>query len=170
MDGDPSFRDVLRRVRAAALEAYENSDVPFQELVRVLKPDPRSLRSPFFQVMFGFDSDMAARPSSFLHIDTKPGTARFDLILQLSENPDGVSGSFEYCTDLFDESMIAHLADEFVALLGTVSTDPDRPISNLEIDSAVVDEVTEPNTSQQDAPKSWKEIVQRLAERLTHRA
>jgi hypothetical protein len=169
MDGNPSFRDVLRRVRTTALEAYENSDVPFQELVRVLKPDPRSLRSPFFQVMFGFDSDMAARPSSFLHIDTKPGTARFDLILQLSENPHGIFGSFEYCTDLFDEPMVAQLADEFVALLGTVSANPDRSIFGLEIHPTIADGVTRSNTSEQAPPKSWKEIVQRLAERLTHR-
>jgi hypothetical protein len=169
MDGDPSFRDVLRRVRTNALEAYENSDVPFQELVRVLKPDPRSLRSPFFQVMFGFDSDMAAKPSSFLHIDTKPGTARFDLILQLSESPHGISGSFEYCTDLFDEPMIVQLANEFVALLGTISANPDQSISGLETHPPVADGVTGSNTSEQTPPKSWKEIVQRLAERLTRR-
>lgn len=164
-----SFRNVLRQVRTTALEAYENSDVPFQELVRVLKPDPRSLRSPFFQVMFGFDSDMTTKPSSFLHIDIKPGTARFDLILQLSETPHGISGSFEYCTDLFDESVIAQLADEFVALLGTISADPDRSISGLETYSAVTHGATGSNASQQGAPKSWKELVQRLAERLTHR-
>jgi hypothetical protein len=169
IDGDPSFRDVLRQVRTTALEAYENSDVPFQELVRVLKPDPRSLRSPFFQIMFGFDSDMTIKPGSFHHIDTKPGTARFDLILQMSETPHGISGSFEYCTDLFDEPMIAQLADEFVTLLGTISANPDQSISDLGIHSAMADGMNRSNISQQLVPKSWKEIVQRLAERLTHR-
>src|SRR5665213_3460950 len=59
--GEPSFRDVVRGMRTTALEAYENSDLPFQELVRTVKPDLRSLRSPFFQVMFGLDSEDGAQ-------------------------------------------------------------------------------------------------------------
>ena len=65
LDGEPNFRQVVQRMRTTALEAYENSDVPFQELVRTLKADLRSLRSPFFQVMFGFDSEMETKPTAF---------------------------------------------------------------------------------------------------------
>ncbi len=128
---DPSFLDVLRRVHTTALEAYENSDVPFQQLVRTLKPDPRSQRSPFFQVMFGFDSDGAVQAGSLIQIDTKPGTARFDLTLQLTESANGISGSFEYCTDLFDAQGMAELSKRFVTLLHEISAHPDRPVSAL---------------------------------------
>lgn len=170
LDGKPSFRELLRRVRTAALEAYENSDVPFQELVRVLKPYPRSQRSPFFQIMFGFESDLGARPTNFLHIDTKPGTARFDLILQLDENPHGISGSFEYCTDLFDEPTIELLAGDFIALLGTVSADPDQPICSLQSITAVADGAQSATVSPLNMARSRKGLLQRLTERLTHRS
>jgi non-ribosomal peptide synthetase component F len=133
LSGDPSFRQVVQRVRTTALEAYENSDLPFQELVRTLKVDLRSLRSPFFQVMFGFDSTDGEQPSNLIQLDTKPGTARFDLTLQLTESADGISGSFEYCTDLFDEPGMAALSRQFVAFLGELSGNPDGSVSALEI-------------------------------------
>lgn len=133
LSGEPNFRQVVQRVRNTALEAYENSDLPFQELVRTLKVDLRSLRSPFFQVMFGFDSTEGEHPSSLIQIDTKPGTARFDLTLQLTESSSGISGSFEYCTDLFDEPRMAALSRRFVALLGELSANPDRSVSDLEL-------------------------------------
>ena len=133
LSGEPSFREVLRRVRTTALEAYENSDLPFQELVRTSKIDLRSLRSPFFQVMFGFDSEEGEKPLGLIQIDTKPGTARFDLTLQLTESTTGISGSFEYCTDLFDGPGMAALSRRFVALLRELSVNPDRSVSALEI-------------------------------------
>jgi condensation domain-containing protein/tubulysin polyketide synthase-like protein len=133
LSGDPSFRNVVQRVRITALEAYENSDLPFQELARTLKVDLRSMRSPFFQVMFGFDSEDGEQPSSLIQLDTKPGTARFDLTLQLTEGANGISGSFEYCTDLFDEPGMTALSRRFVALLGEVAANPDRSVSAFEM-------------------------------------
>lgn len=133
MGGEPGFREVLRRIRATALEAYENSDIPFQEVVRALKPDPRSRRSPLFQIMFGFDSDMRYAPDSGIPIDTNPATARFDLTLQLSKTADGIAGSFEYSTDLFDAESIEQMAAQFVALLEDVTQHTDRKISDMEL-------------------------------------
>jgi non-ribosomal peptide synthetase component F len=133
LSGDPSFRDVVQRLRITALDAYENSDLPFQELVRALKVDLRSMRSPFFQVMFGFDSEDGEQPSSLIQLDTKPGTARFDLTLQLAEGANGISGSFEYCTDLFDGPGMTALSRRFVALLGEVAANPDRSVSAFEM-------------------------------------
>ena len=129
--GEPSFRDVLRRMRTTALEAYENSDVPFQELVRTVKLERRSLRSPFFQVMFGFDSEDGGQPGSLIQMDTKPGTARFDLTLQLTERANGIDGSFEYCTDLFDETDMTAMSGRFVALLREIAAYPDRSVSRV---------------------------------------
>lgn len=169
LGGEPSFRDVLRRMRSTALEAYENSDVPFQELVRVLKPDLRSLRSPFFQVMFGFDSEDGRGPSGLTQLDTKPGTARFDLTLQLTEHADGISGSFEYCTDLFDGPDMAELSGRLVALLGEISAYPDRSVSNLEIPGTNREEGTVAD-AQPESSNFWGRAIQQLTERFSHRS
>jgi len=128
LNRDLNFRQFLRLVRTTALEAYENSDVPFQELVRTLKHDLRTMRSPLFQVMFGFDSQAEVRQADFEPLDTEPGTARFDLTLQLNEQPDGLSGSFEYCTDLFDAQDIERMARQFPILLERIAKQPDLPL------------------------------------------
>jgi Condensation domain/TubC N-terminal docking domain len=124
-----SFREILRRIRETALQAYDNSDVPFQKLVRALKPDRRFQRSPIFQVTFGFESHLNAKVD-LLQIHTEPGTARYDLTLNLTENRDGVSGSFEYCTDLFDESDIVKLA-QGLAIVDEAAREPDQSISEV---------------------------------------
>jgi NRPS condensation-like uncharacterized protein len=122
----PSFRDLLRQVRTTALEAYEQSDVPFQTLVRALRFNRRSPRSPIFQVMFGFEP-FTPSESSLPQIDTDPGTARYDLSLILTESADGTHfATFEYRTDLFDQAEIAPQADQFVSLVQQVAENPDQ--------------------------------------------
>jgi Condensation domain/TubC N-terminal docking domain len=120
-----SFRDLLRQVRATALEAYEHSDAPFQTLVRALRFNRRSARTPIFQVMFGFDP---ASPSGIAvsQIDTRPGTARYDLSLVLADSTSGIlSGYLEYRSDLFERTEISSLVKELVKLAGEVAEAPD---------------------------------------------
>jgi non-ribosomal peptide synthetase component F len=127
IDPSHSFRDIVRQVRATALEAYERRDVPFQTLVRALRFNRRSPRSPIFQVMFGFEPESVADPS-FWQCDSDPGTARYDLSLLLNESADGnMYGYLEYRTDIFKEARIAALARRFLDLLQEVAEDPDRP-------------------------------------------
>ncbi len=137
LGGEPSFREILRRVRDTALEAYENSDVPFQKLVRVLKTDMRSRRSALFQIMFAFDAAAPKGPGSagMLQMDTRPGTARYDLTLQLGDGDDGIFGTFEYCTDLFDEAAIVQLGKQYTEILHEVIWRPDQSISDMKIAS-----------------------------------
>jgi non-ribosomal peptide synthetase component F len=168
LDGQPSFRQLLRRVRTTALEAYENSDIPFQRLVRVLNPNPGSPRPPFFQVMFGFDSDMTAQPDNLLSLDTTPGMARFDLTLELREQVGGIFGSFEYSTDLFDEPTVANLARDFVRVLVAASSEPDLPISGLELPALAVEEASGSDSLPLNGSKSWRRRIQDLAARLSH--
>jgi len=127
-----TFREILRRIRDTAIEAYDNSEVPFQKLVRALKPDRRSGRSPIFQVMLGFES---YQPTTRVlrQINTNPGTARYDLTLNLIENGREITGSFEYCTDIFDESDIKNLIGKFAIVL-KIAEQPDRPISSFQLD------------------------------------
>jgi non-ribosomal peptide synthetase component F len=168
LEGQPSFRQLLRRVRTTALEAYENSDVPFQELVRVLKPDPGSPRPPFFQVMFGFDSDMTAQPDNLLPIAATPGMARFDLTLELREHMDGISGSFEYSTDLFDKPTVARLARDFVRVLDAATSKPDLPVSELDIPAPPAAGTNGSDSLPPNGSKSWRQRIHELAERLSH--
>ncbi len=174
LDREPSFREMLRRVRTTALEAYEHSDVPFQELVRALKPDLRSRRSPVFQIMFGFDSDIRPGQDTFIPVDTNPGTAKFDLTLQLREGPDGISGWFEYCTDLFDSASIDGLAKQFIAVMTEIGQQPDEPLRTLVFSEGAVAEVVgaeavvvpdaEPGRS-----TFWSGGIKKLTRRLVHR-
>jgi hypothetical protein len=121
-----SFRDIVRQVQVTALEAYEQRDVPFQTLVRALRFNRRSPRSPIFQVMFGFEPVSVADPS-FWQFDSDPGTARYDLSLLLNESADGkMYGYLEYCTDIFEEAEITALAGRFYNLLQEVAEAPDR--------------------------------------------
>jgi non-ribosomal peptide synthetase component F len=168
LEGKPSFRQLLGRVRTTALEAYENSDIPFQELVRALKPIPGSSRPPFFQVMFGFDSDMTAPPQNMLPIATAPGMARFDLILELREQADGISGVFEYSTDLFDQLTVERLARDFIRILEAAAAQPDRLISELEIPPDAVEKEVGRDPVSQNGSKSWRKKIQDLAGRLSH--
>jgi hypothetical protein len=122
-----SFRDIVRQVQATALQAYEQRDVPFQTLVRGLRFNRRSPRSPIFQVMFGFEPLSVADPS-FWQFDSDPGTARYDLSLLLNESADGkMYGYLEYRTDIFEEDEIAALAGQFYNLLQEMAEAPDRP-------------------------------------------
>ncbi|MEO7005329.1 MAG: condensation domain-containing protein, partial [Acidobacteriaceae bacterium] len=148
-------------------EAYDNSDVPFQELVRCLRPAPRSMRSPFFQVTFGFDSDVGKNASRSLQIDATSGTARYDLTLQLAESADGIYGSMEYCTDLFDKPIMAELSRQFVALLGEISANPDSSVSDLRLSE--VQEKGDPS-SELHQEGSWTSTVQRFMGRFSHRS
>ncbi len=121
-----SFREILRAVRATGLEAYDNSDAPFQSIVKELKLGRRSPRSPIFQVMFGYETFLPAIANE-LQIDADPGTARYDLSLHLAESEsDGLTGCFEYCTDLFTAADIARLASGFQTLVTTVARDAER--------------------------------------------
>jgi hypothetical protein len=164
-----SFRDILRQVRTTALEAYEQSDVPFQTLVRALRFNRRSPRSPIFQVMFGFEPFVPS-DSSVLQIDTDPGTARYDLSLLLAELAGGtLLATFEYRTDLFDQGEIAPLSNQFVKLLQQVAENPDHvclPMPSVEAAS------NNPPTSDSSSPEldgSRRSLFSRLSSLFSSR-
>jgi hypothetical protein len=126
---ESSFRDIVKQVRKTALEAYDNSDIPFQKLVSALKPDRKSQRSPIFQVLLGFETNNVMTASS-RQIDTEPGTARYDLTLNLYETPGKVSGSIEYCTDLFTEPDIQKFLNG-LSIVESLASKPDVQFSHL---------------------------------------
>jgi non-ribosomal peptide synthetase component F len=124
-----NFRKFVRQIRNTALEAYDNSDLPFQKLVSSMKPDRRSQRSPVFQILFGFEP-YVQRTGQIAQIDTEPGTARYDLTLNLAETGAGISGSIEYCTDIFDEGDIRKLI-QGLSMVEAIALEPNRQLSEF---------------------------------------
>ncbi|MBK4204285.1 nonribosomal peptide synthetase DhbF [Bacillus subtilis] len=141
--GDPSFRELLDRVREVNLAAYENQDLPFERLVEVLNPARSRATHPLFQIMFAFQNTPDAELNlpdieSSLRIHSV-GSAKFDLTLEISENrladgtPNGLEGLLEYSTDLFKQETAQAFADRLMRLLEAAESDPDQQIGNLDI-------------------------------------
>ncbi|MEC1528974.1 non-ribosomal peptide synthetase DhbF [Bacillus spizizenii] len=141
--GDPSFRELLDRVREVNLAVYENQDLPFERLVEVLNPARSRATHPLFQIMFAFQNTPDAELNlpdieSSLQIHSV-GSAKFDLTLEISENrladgtPNGLEGLLEYSTDLFKQETAQAFADRLMRLLEAAESDPDQQIRNLDI-------------------------------------
>jgi amino acid adenylation domain-containing protein len=135
LSGDPGFRELLGRVRAVTLGAYEHQDAPFEKLLEALKP-PRDLsRNPLFQVLFVLHNtpqQALELPSLSAHaLEIDAGTSRFDLTLEFWQTPEGLRGRFEYSTDLFEPATIARMAGHFQTLLEGVVADPEQRLSRL---------------------------------------
>ncbi|MFI9588686.1 condensation domain-containing protein, partial [Streptomyces sp. NPDC052236] len=131
---DPTFVELLERLRAVALNAQENQDVPFERVVEALAPQRDLSRSPVFQVVFalsGADEDACPAGWSVERMRRDLGQARFDLEMQLQESSDGLVGAVCYSTDLFDQETVQRLVDHFVTLCASVAADPRQPVSRL---------------------------------------
>ncbi len=134
VEGAGDFRALLHRVRETALEAYNYQDLPFEKLVEELQPRREMSHSPLFQVMFGFQN--AAPPPALLQLKVTPleihtGTSKFDLILSLSDGPQGLQGKLNYDAGLFDASTAARMAGHYRNLLEAVVAVPNHPVGRL---------------------------------------
>lgn len=138
--GNPSFRELLKRVRESALGAYAHQDLPFEKLVESLQVPRDPSFNPVFQVNFRAH---AARPDllELPGLTTTPiavdlGFSRFDLALELQIEATAVSGYFEYDEDLFDVATVEALVCDLEQILQRVTLDPDTPILTLASGSA----------------------------------
>ncbi len=133
--GKSSFRELLGRVREVVLEAYAHQDLPFEKLVEELQPERELSRSPLFQVMFVLQNnsmpplELKGLTLNSLHLPS--GTTNFDLTLELQEMPSGLTGWFEYNTDLFEDNTVQRMAGHFQTLLEGVVANPMQSISTL---------------------------------------
>ena len=135
LSGDPTFVDVLARVRATAMDAYANQDVPFERLVEELKPERDMSRNPLFQVMFILQN-MPRDKWQMTGLTVAPfqsdnTTEKFDLTVNLVERPNELKATFSYNTALFDEATIARMLGHFETLLAEVAVDPAQRISDI---------------------------------------
>ncbi|WP_331766073.1 amino acid adenylation domain-containing protein [Embleya sp. NBC_00896] len=143
--GNPSFRELVERVRDTDLAAYTHQDLPFDRLVEALNPTRTRASHPLFQIALVLQNNAAAEFALGEAVTVSeaqallPGT-QFDLCLNLHElfneadgRPTGLRIAFEYATDLFDRATVETLAARFVQLLDQATIRPDLPISNAEI-------------------------------------
>jgi amino acid adenylation domain-containing protein len=135
LSGNPTFRELLRRVRETTLAAYTHQDLPFEILVEELQPDRTVSHNPLFQIMFAVQSEAILPPDlSGLKIEAveiENDTSKFDLTLTLSNQGSHLSGRIEYCTDLFEPATIERLVGHLETLLAAVVVQPDRRLSDL---------------------------------------
>jgi amino acid adenylation domain-containing protein len=132
---DPTFAELIDRTRETVLGAHAHQDVPLEKLVEVLHPERDFSLSSLFQVMFVLQNnpvpDLAVPGMEVESVELPFAIAKFDLTLVMIEGADGLSGSIEYNTDLFDRETILRMVGHFETLLSAVVADPQRRISQL---------------------------------------
>jgi amino acid adenylation domain-containing protein len=138
--GDPSFRELVARVKAASIRAFSHAELPFDKLLEALRPVRDPSRSPVFQVAFalqggaGEDLGMSGLAIPGLDVaptEIAPQASKYDLTLCVIDAADGLTGHLEYSADLFDAGTIARMADHLEVLLDAAFRNPDLPVSRL---------------------------------------
>jgi len=138
LSGDPSFREILRRVRRTVLDAYGRQDVPFERVVAEVAPARRADRSPLFQVKLVLQNipghDLHSSGLTINELSVNDPTSKFDILLNLSETAEGLVGHNQYDSDLFDRSTMQGLLGFYEAALSVIATGDaliDLPKSDL---------------------------------------
>lgn len=143
--GNPRFSALLEQVRSTTLAAYAHPDVPLQRLVEALQIQRDPSYHPLFQVIFALHPESAGTHPGlpmpgFVERFFDRKTARCDLALELTDSAEGLTGTLTYNRDLFDEPTITRLAVHFGNLLDGIAADPEQPIGELALLTAVEQE------------------------------
>jgi amino acid adenylation domain-containing protein len=137
LSGNPSFRELIRRERKVALEAYAHQEAPFEKVVEEINPDRNLSRSPLFAVMMvledarGKDLEIKGLKAQWAGEDA--ATAKFDLELVLTQSREGIDGSLEYSCDLYEGETIRRMARHFEKVVAEVVRDPDQRIKEIDL-------------------------------------
>lgn len=162
LSANPTVRQHLARVREECLGAFANEDLPFEQLMKQMRPDRDLSRNPIFQVMFVLQS-APAKPfeAAGLSVSTETvdrGAAQLDLTLSVQETPTGLRGTFEYATDLFERETIARMSGHFSTLLEGFVRQPDRPIAALPMLTA----------GERDGQRAWNATTVPVSDACMH--
>ena len=158
LSGNPTFREVLRRVREVALGAYAHQQLPFEKLVEELQPERSLSRNPLVQVLFVLQNaplPALALPGltvKSIGIDTE--TSKFDLGLFVRESERKLVGRWVYNTDLFDATSVIKMARQYETLLGNLLAQPEARLNTIEM-------VTEREKAQQDSERQERQLARR---------
>ncbi|MFF6918408.1 amino acid adenylation domain-containing protein [Streptomyces sp. NPDC012466] len=148
--GDPSFTELLARVRTAALGAYAHQDVPFDRVVERLQPERSAARHPLFQVVLSYQDFEARAELSGLHVRREPvdfGVAKFDLTFNLVEHRTdagrfaGIDGDLEYDVALYDRTTAESVVRRLLTLLDAAVAAPDAPVGGHDLLDATESEL-----------------------------
>ncbi|MEZ5332855.1 MAG: amino acid adenylation domain-containing protein [Thermoanaerobaculia bacterium] len=181
VEGRPTFRELLSRVRATALGAYAHQDLPFDRVVEAVRPPRDPARNPLFQVAFSFhDSPLPeiAFPGLAVEVDevVSNNSAKFDLnviVVPEREQRAGTGSAagdaairliWEHATDLFDPGTVERMIGRYEALLAAAVADPDRTIDELDL-SLPGEEAALAAWNDTDRPYPGDEPLHRLFER-----
>ncbi|MGP1384065.1 MAG: amino acid adenylation domain-containing protein [Thainema sp.] len=135
LSGNPTFQELLSRMRDVTLDAYAYQDLPFAKLVEALNPTRSLNHTPLFQVLFVLqNAPMSALDLGNVKVvplDVDNGTAKFDLALFLTETEQGIQGLWNYRSDLFKPETLAQFSQIFIKLLQQVVNQPQASLSEL---------------------------------------
>ncbi|HEU4881684.1 MAG TPA: amino acid adenylation domain-containing protein [Longimicrobium sp.] len=136
VSGDPTFAELLRRVRETSLDAFAHQEVPFERLVDELKVERSLARSPLFQVMFSLVTGAPEAHGSFAGLAVEAGEledapAKVDLSMIVGETEGRLSGALVYASDLWDAATARRMAEHLRTLLAAAAADPSTPIRSL---------------------------------------
>ncbi|WP_203183063.1 non-ribosomal peptide synthetase [Streptomyces pratensis] len=144
LTGDPTFLELLDRVKQFDLSAYAHQDVPFERLVELLNPARSQNHHPLFQTMLILQNHTPAAPVDLPGLEAAgvpidAGVSKFDLSFTFTETnddsgrPSGMRGAVDYATELFDADTVSGLAERLVVLIKAVTAEPDRPLSTYDV-------------------------------------
>ena len=159
LSGNPSFRELLARVRDVNISAQAHQDLPFEKLVDELQLERDLSRTPVYQVAFTFqnapETELIAPGLVLNRLQLPSRTAKFDLTLIITDSEPAMTGELEYSTDLFEADTIVRIASQFQTLLGHALSQPQKHLSELSL--LTEDEcrqlVTEWNRTATDYPR-----------------
>ncbi|MDB9304386.1 amino acid adenylation domain-containing protein [Nodularia spumigena CS-591/12] len=146
LGGNPTIKELLKRVREVSLSAFAHQHLPFENLVEILKAE-RHLNQmmPLFQVKLDLQLATVQPPQlaglTLQRLQLQEDTAKYELRLNLQDTPQGITGQFEYSTDLFDAATIAQMTEYWQIILESIVTNIDRKISDLSLLTAQEEEL-----------------------------
>ena len=137
LDGDPTFREAIRRVRDVTHEAFLHQELPFERLVEEFHPQRNLSHPPILQIMFDFRDRTVQNARiadvTFSRMDIESVICPLDLILSVRDDTEGFSASFQYSTDLFEPHTIERMTEHLITLLASATREPDTPVSKLNL-------------------------------------
>jgi amino acid adenylation domain-containing protein len=166
--GDPTFVGFINRVRQVAFEAYEHQDLPFERLVQELEPERIMGRNPLHQVSFQLFNEIAAADLQAARavetIQVERVSAALDLAFDMWEHRDGLMLRVEYSTELFEHQTVSRMVRQFCELLGDITRNPDRRLSQLRALNAIDERRLLSNAFGPDARFNGPELLHRFFE------
>jgi non-ribosomal peptide synthetase component F len=137
LSGDPTFRELVKRVRDVTLNAYAHQDLPFERVIEELQPERDKRMNPLFQILFVLQnspmSPLDLPGITINKLETNTRSAMFDIMMIMVDSGAGLIGYVVYNIDMFEQSTITRMADHFKAVLEKVSGDADVRLLDIPI-------------------------------------